>query len=405
MYSSSSDQLKWLPTRFLRLGIVVACGAMTACAFSPGITMSRGLREAQTSGVPLPQWVRAYEPVPDERGAYVVDGKPATGILLPITPDLIKVQRSKVTTSAATDIRRLFGVAKPYLIGPGDIINIVVWDHPELVLPAAGSTSANDSSSLTGVGNGYNVGSDGTIQFPYVGYLKVSGLTEAQVRNLLVEGLKKTLRNADVTVRIQSYRSARVYIDGEIRTPGAQSLTDVPMTLPEVIGRAGGFLPTADRSSVAITRNGTTTVVNMLQLTQWGVNANDILLASGDMVQVLSRDDSKVFVLGEVLRPAALPIRNGRMTLSEALGESGGISQVAGDPRYVFVLRSGDAGNAEVYQLDASTPASYALAESFDLKPRDVVFVDPAPLVNWNRVISLLIPSAQFINVGNNIVK
>ena len=49
----------------------------------------------------------------------------------------------------------------------------------------------------------------------------------------------------------------------------------------------------------------------------------------------------------------------------------------------------------EIYHLDASSAAAYALAESFELESRDVVFVDPVPLVLWNRVISLILPSAQ----------
>ena len=44
---------------------------------------------------------------------------------------------------------------------------------------------------------------------------------------------------------------------------------------------------------------------------------------------------------------------------------------------------------------------AYALAEGFELKARDVVYVDPVPLVRWNRVISLILPSAQVVNVGN----
>mgnify|MGYP000078324122 CR=1 FL=1 len=73
-----------------------------------------------------------------------------------------------------------------------------------------------------------------------------------------------------VTLRIQSYRSGRVYIDGEVRTPGLQAINDIPMTLPEAIGRAGGYTPLADRASIAITRNGKTTIVNMPQLTANG---------------------------------------------------------------------------------------------------------------------------------------
>jgi polysaccharide export outer membrane protein len=390
---------------FSRFGVMLASGVLAGCAYAPGITMNAAsLSQApQDGGVPMPQWLRAYEPVPDGRGGHGAGGKPTAGFLFPITPDLIRMQRAQQANGVADDVKRLFAVAKPYAIGPGDVLNIVVWDHPELTLAPAGSSLATEASSLSSVGNGYNVSAEGFIQFPLVGSIKLSGLTESQARQALVTQLGKYIKNPEITLRIQAYRSGRVYIDGEVRLPGLQSVNDIPMTLPEAIGRAGGFSAAADRSSVAITRGGATTLISFPQLAQAGINANSILLAGGDMVHVSSREDSKIYVLGEVFRPSALPLRNGRMTLNEALGESGGVSQSSGDPRQIFVLRGGAAGNAEVYHLDASTPAAYALAEGFDLKARDVVFVDPSPLVNWNRVISLLVPSAQFVNVTRDI--
>ena len=161
-----------------------------------------------------------------------------------------------------------------------------------------------------------------------------------------------------------------------------------------------------------MTRNGVTTLVNLPQLTELGVNPSRIMLAAGDLVSVGNRDESKVYVLGEVTRPMALPLRSGRLTLNEALGESGGVSSLSGDPRQIYVVRSrngrhGSTANAgaaavtpttpEIYHLDASSPVAYALSEGFELRARDVVFVDPVPLVRWNRVISLILPSATGI--------
>lgn len=373
-------------TGFSRLGIALACGVLTACSIAPGITMSAGpVAEAPSNGgVPLPQWIRAYEPAPDGQGGRAGSDKPPAGILLPITPALIRMQRGQPAADVGQDVKRLFGVAKPYTIGPGDVLNIVVWDHPELSQVAGG---------------GFSVSRDGAIQFPFVGEFKIGGLTESQARAELAARLAKFIKNPEVTVRIQAYRSGRVYMEGAVRQTGPQAVDDIPLTLPEAISRAGGFSATADRSNVAITRGNNTTLINLLQLTQLGVNPGNILLAAGDVVQVSSFEDAKVFVLGEVMRTGALSLRNGRMTLNGALGESGGINQISGDPRQIYVLRNGGSGHAEIYHLDARTPAAYALTEGFDLKASDIVFVDPSPLVRWNRVISLLLPSAGAVTL------
>ena len=326
---------------------------------------------------------------------------PPAGALLSITPELLRNQNAAVTTDVGADIKNLFGEAAPYTLGPGDVLNIVVWDHPELAIIPAGSSSTADASSLTSVGNGYNVSPDGRVQFPYVGTIQLGGLTEYEARDLLTQRLAKYIKDPQVTVRVQSYRSGRVYIDGEVRIPGLQPINDLPMTLPEAINRAGGFTATADRSRVAITRDKGTTLVNMQQLTALGINPNQILLRRGDLLHVHNRDDSKVFVLGEVTRPLAQQLRNGRLTLNEALGEAGGVSTISGNPRQIYVVRGGaqDPGQAQIFHLDASSPMAYALAEGFQLRARDVVYVDPVPLVRWNRVISLVLPSAQAVNV------
>jgi polysaccharide export outer membrane protein len=118
------------------------------------------------------------------------------------------------------------------------------------------------------------------------------------------------------------------------------------------------------------------------------------------VVRVHSRDESKVFVSGEVVTPRALTMHNGRLTLNEALGESGGVSPLSGDARQVYVVRKGSDGSVHVYQLDARVSGAMALAEGFELHPKDVVYVAASPLANWNRHLSLLIPGALTSAVG-----
>lgn len=369
------------------------------CAYAPGFSVQKSfMNKGEAPKVELE--VRGGEggSAVASMASISAEDIPPTGALRSITPELIRQQRARRPSGVSDDVRRLFGVAKPYQIGPGDVLNIVVWDHPELALAPAGSSLATDASSLSPVGNGYNVSAAGYIQFPYVGGIKLGGATEFEARDLLVQRLSKYVKEPKVTLRVQSYRSSRVYVDGEVRVPGLQSINDIPMTLPEAINRAGGFTALADRSSVVVTRNDTTTSVDMQQLSELGINPARILLTKGDMVRVLNKEDSKVYILGEVTRPVAQPLRNGRLSLNEALGEAGGISTTTGDPRQVYVVRAVPDGEPEIYHLDASSAIAYALAEGFALKPRDVVYVDPVPVVQWNRVISQILPSALAIN-------
>ena len=389
--------------------LMLAALLLTGCAYAPGMGMGMGAGAPKgTTAQANPYSIttqRAATPADANAAASSGMDAPPPGALRSITPDLIRQQRAAQATGIGQDVKSLFGVAKPYQIGAGDVLNIVVWGHPELAIAPAGSSLTADSTSLSPVGNGYNVSPAGLIQFPFVGNFKAGGLTEYETRELLTKQLAKYIKDPQITVRIQSYRSGRVYIDGEVRTPGLQALNDIPMTLPEAINRAGGFTATADRSAVSLSRNGTTTAINLQQLTALGINPSSILLGSGDLLRVLSRDESKVYVMGEVTRPLAQTLRNGRLTLNEALGEAGGVSTTSGDPRQIYVVRSVPAGQPEIYHLDAGSPVAYALAEGFELKSRDVVYVDPAPLVRWNRVISLILPSAAVVNTTSSAFK
>jgi polysaccharide export outer membrane protein len=313
-----------------------------------------------------------------------------------ITADLIAEERALRLQQPAPDVAPLIGVPHPYAIGTGDVLSVMVWNYPELStltqlpLPSA----VTGATGLLAPAPGFVVDTQGMIQFPYIGPVKVAGLTEMQARELLGQKLTKVVKRPDMTVRIINYRSKRIYLDGALKQPGYQIIDDVPMTLLEGINRAGGFLPTADQSLITVSRGGKLYRVDLAALEEHGIDPSPILLVSGDVVRVHASDENKVFVLGEVVAPRALAMTNGRMTLNQALGESGGLNPLTSEARQVYVIRNTTAGTPTVYNLDAQSPVALALAENFQLRPRDVVYVDTAPLARFNRVLGLILPVA-----------
>ncbi|RQR33533.1 MULTISPECIES: polysaccharide biosynthesis/export family protein [unclassified Burkholderia] len=368
-----------------RMAIVAAACALSACALSPGMTYRAPAERDANARVSA-----------DASGSGGLDGvqNVASEDLIEITPAFVAQQHAGQRANVDAEIRPLFGKPKPYAIGPGDVLGIVVWDHPELNLPTTQTTGGGDGVGASSVATGYTVDANGNVQFAYAGLVHVAGLTEAQARALLTKRLGEYVRKPQIALRVQTYRSKRVYLDGEVRTPGLQIVNDMPMTLPEAIDRAGGFTPTADRSQVSVTRGDRTVNVSLPALIAAGVNPSNILLRDGDLVRVRAASDAKVFVLGEVSRPATLTLTDGRMSLGEALGDTGGASQYTSDAHQVFVVRRGPDNRPRVYHLDGSSPASFALADQFPLERRDVVFVDASSLVRWSRVVNLLIPSS-----------
>lgn len=368
----------------------LALAALGGCALAPGMSYdSPRTGAAANSGT----GAASGTAVPDSVVAKGFAGAPS-GSLVEITKELVDKEAADRPKGIPADVEKLFATPTPYEIGPGDILSIVVWDHPELNLPAGGG-GGDGPSGASSVAPGYTVDTNGYIQYAYIGPLKVADLSEMSVRDLLADKLAKYVRQPQITVRIQTYRSKRVYLDGEIKTPGVQVLNDRPMTLPEAINRAGGFTSNADRSHVAVTRGDTTVEIDMPAMIRKGFNPDRIILGDGDLVRVFAQTDSKVFVVGEVERPGGVTFNNGHMSLNEALGNAGGISQSSGDASQVYVVRGRDTSQPVVFHLDASNAAAMATADSFELKPNDVVFVDTSSLVKWSRVISLILPTTQ----------
>ncbi|WP_229217457.1 polysaccharide biosynthesis/export family protein [Massilia forsythiae] len=326
-----------------------------------------------------------------DEGGSNADPAPPTEL---ITERLISNERQEHLDLSNQNLEKLLVPnPPPYKIGGGDVLAIVVWDHPELAGNMAIPSSTDPAGAASAAPQGFVVDHLGRIQFPLAGLLTVEGLTEEQARALLTTRLAKYLARPNVTLRVQAYRSKRVYIDGEVKSPGLQAINDIPMTLVEALNRAGGLLPTADQSRIALERGQERYRINLRELVQKGVNPGLVMLAPGDVVRVHSRDESKVFVSGEVITPKALTMHDGRLTLNEALGESGGISPLSGDARQVYVVRK-TPERTRVFQLDARVAGSLAMAESFELQPKDIVYVAATPLANWNRQLSLLIPGA-----------
>jgi polysaccharide export outer membrane protein len=351
---------------------------------------------ACTGMAPGIQFGKAPAPSPDGDQA---DASQSPTEIMAITPRLVRREKEQREQQVAEDISALLQPAQVYRIEAGDVLHIVVWDHPELsasMLPAGvpgAIGAAGVAVSPMQPQSGFEIDQQGMLDFPYAGKLKVAGLTAVEAHAQLIRRLSHYLKNPKVTLRVLNYRSKRVYVDGEVKQPGVQPINDLPMTLTEAINRAGGIMPTADQSRIMISREGKTYQINLPQLVQRGVNPSSIMLASGDVVRVLSRDESKIFISGEVTSPRALPMRNGRLTLNEAIGEAGGINPVTGDARQVYVVRR-TSQSSVVYQLDANAPGALAMAEGFELNPRDVVYVAATPLTNWNRTISAMIPGA-----------
>jgi polysaccharide export outer membrane protein len=320
---------------------------------------------------------------PDKRESPMdVEGLSVT--LRPVTPQSLAARNARAAEEI--DLDGLVSMQpQPYRIGPQDVLLVTVWDHPEISLPMGPNRSDSSYGNLVDEG--------GFIYFPYVGKLKVSGLTTGEVRETLTAQLGKSLRNPQVDVKVLVYRSQKIYVGGEVRNPAVYTVTDVPFTLAEAVNRAGGFLPTADDSRMIVTRGTKSWRLNFHKVLAASSRLGQVLLQDGDTLQVPHSSEEPVYLVGELVRPGNVPLMHGNLSLAKAISEAGGIQVASADATSIYVIRAGEAANAvDVFHLDARNPTSMVLADKFALNPRDIVYVDAGTLVRFSRVMNLLLP-------------
>ncbi|WP_232823438.1 polysaccharide biosynthesis/export family protein [Dyella sp. C9] len=311
--------------------------------------------------------------------------------IVPITPKQIAMDKAAAAT-AALPPELLSYKPEPYRIGAGDTLYITVWDHPELTSPAGAQQQTQ--------ANGRLVRSDGTLFYPYVGELKVSGLTIEELRKAISDKLAKYVEKPQVDVNIVGYGSQRITFQGAFVKTDPQPMTAVPTTLAQAVGSAYVNVPLADLSGLVLTRDGHDYHIDLDALTNGQKIGEDIYLKPDDHLFLPYNDRHEMYVIGEVNRPSVLSFKTTDMTLTQALGRAGGLNPTTSKGKSVYVIRGlkdSDTVKGTVYQLDARSPDAFILADQFKVKAGDVVFVGPAGVTRWNRFLTQLLPLSSII--------
>ena len=285
-----------------------------------------------------------------------------------------------------------------YRIGPLDMVQVVVWEHPELTSPMGQYQPA-----------GQKVTTDGKLFYPYAGELQVAGLTAQELRAEITKRLSdKILNDPQVDVRVTGYHSRKAFVTGAVNKPGYVSFDENPKTLPDVIAAVGGFDEKADPAFVQIRRGDKIYNVDYVRAFKDNIAIERILVKPGDQVFVPLKSDTerdrKVYVLGEVNRNSVVRM-DSYLTLAEALAACGGVNAVNASSEDIYVIRNTSEKKVDIYQLNAKNAMALAMADRFELNPRDIVYVDASGIATWNRLLGLIMPTMNFVTSTADLVQ
>ncbi|ANF58408.1 polysaccharide export protein [Halotalea alkalilenta] len=340
---------------------------------------------------------------------YSTDSAPIDDLVdvEPITLGLVRAQatEARLTRDAFDRSIRTSREQLPvyeYRIGAGDILSVVVYDHPELTNPAGGDQSAAERGTV--------VHADGTIYYPYIGTIQAEGRTIQEIRSEISGRLASFISTPQIDVRVVGFNSQKFYVTGQVNQSGVQAITNVPMTVLDAIASAGGLGDDADWHEVTLTHDGQDIRLSLYDMLANGDLSQNRVLQNGDVLHVPDVGNQKVYVMGEVGSARAIPMGGTRYSLTDALAQSGGMNEASANATGIFVIRQAPEGSdklATVYQLNAKNSAALMLGAQFMLQPTDIIYVTTTALGRWNRTISLLLPSVtsiyQVTRTGNEV--
>lgn len=343
--------------------------ALGACGWGPGMRMNEGAIESRARKA----------------------GAGADVTLVPLTAKVVADQQAQLRSAPSRTPDPLAPAAAKYeyRVGAFDVLSVIVWGHPELTIPAGEQRSELATGSPVTV--------DGNIYYPHAGVVPVAGKTLPEIRELLTGLLSRVLEKPQLDVRVAAFRSQKVVVTGEVNAPATLPVTDVPLRVLDAVNFCNGATAEADLQRVVLTRGGKWHVLDIQAASEEGDLSQNWLLQDGDVLHVSDRNLKKVFVVGEVRQPSILQMKKSRMSLAEALGETGWLDPNSSNATGVYVIR-GEYEKPKVFRLDTESPDALLLASAFPLRPLDVVFVSTHRLTQWNRVILQLRPTIDAIS-------
>jgi polysaccharide export outer membrane protein len=238
--------------------------------------------------------------------------------------------------------------AQDYLVGEGDVLKIVVYDHDDLTTTA-------------------RVSGDGIISFPLIGQVEVKGLTLSQIgdkiTSLLSDGY---VINPQVNIFIEEFRSKKAFIMGEVQKPGLYVLAG-QTTFMGLLAQAGGLAKDAGEKAIIkrkanlSDKNESVITIDLKRLIEKGDTSLDVPIKDGDSVYITKA--GVFYVTGEVKKPDAYKYEDG-ITVIKAVTMAGGFTDKASKGRVKIIRKAG--GKEETLEnLDMDTPVT----------PNDVIVV------------------------------
>lgn len=277
------------------------------------------------------------------------------------------------------------------IIAPGDMVSVTIW-------------STEDNGLLTSVGERFvrmpelRVSSSGTLFLPYIGTIRVSGMSPETARARIEDQYLVVTPSAQVQLEMIEGRANTVSLVSGVAQPGLYPLPDRDFTVMNLIAEGGGVQQSLRNPQIRLQRGGTLYGTSMADLLD--SPALDTTLQGGDKVYV--EDDERYFLsLGAAGSEQLHSFTKDKISALDAMSIVGGVQDSRADPQGILVLReypesavrydgSGPDNTRMVFTIDLTSADGLFSARRFAIQSGDLVYVAESPLTAADSVVAII---------------
>ena len=331
-------------------------------------------------------------------------------------PNLRGIQIIDVTDGVARQLfdqraARQFSDAFPgapsrgQLIGNGDGLEISIWEAPPATLFSPGTIDVRGATSSTRATTlpDQMVNSEGFISVPFAGKIKAAGESLQAVEAEIVKRLTGKANQPEVFVRLTKNVSSNVTVVGEVTTSTRMPLTPGGERLLDALAAAGGVRQSVNKMTIQLTRGDSVFAMPLDSIIR--DPKQNVTLARGDVVTAMFQPLSFT-ALGATGKNEEINFEAQGISLAQALARTGGLRDERSDPQGVFIFRfepvnaltwpkqpvmtTADGRVAVIYRIDLRDPASFFVAQSFQMNNKYLLYISNAPVAELQKFLNVV---------------
>lgn len=290
-------------------------------------------------------------------------------------------------------------------IGYGDGLEISIWEAPPATLFTSGATDprGTTSASRATVLPDQMVNSEGFISVPFAGKIRAAGQSLQAVEAEIVKRLTGKANQPEVFVRLTRNVSSNVTVVGEVTNSLRIPLTPGGERLLDALAAAGGVRQPVNKMTIQLTRGENVFAMPLDSIIR--DPKQNIALSRGDVVTAMFQPLSFT-ALGAMGKNEEINFEAQGISLAQALARTGGLRDERSDPQGVFIFRfepanalawpkqplvtTADRKVAVIYRIDLKDPASFFVAQTFQLNNKDLLYVSNAPVAELQKFLNVV---------------